>query len=485
MIHRRFQLSVGFFTLLFSLYLAVATAADRPNIVLIVADDLGWNDVSYHGGPIQTPNMDRLADEGLELNRFYVCPVCTPTRAGIMTGRYPIRFGLQRAVIPPWRDFGMDTSEQTLPELLETAGYKHRAIIGKWHLGHTERAFHPLMRGFTEFYGHYNGAVDYFTHEREGELDWHRGFESNYDEGYSTDLMAAEAVKFIEQYAKDGSFFLYVPFNAPHSPLQAKEEDLQNYAHLKGNVRENSVGKNGYGLNDRQTLAAMVSSLDQGIGRILSTLDNKGLSDNTIVWFTSDNGGTMKLGADNTPLREGKATVWEGGIRVVASLRWPNGLPGKRVIETPMQYVDILPTLLHMAGVTEQPEKALDGQNMTALLRGDSPDPERELFNYIGQQGEENEQLSLITPEWKLVRIGPNMNRDQADFPGVPLTVELFKINEDPYERHNVAAQYPDVVKTLMHRLKEFKSLEPENGVPPYAQRNGKFVAPKEWRIPE
>ena len=148
-----------------------AGAAERPNVIVVVADDLGWADVSFHGEQIKTPNIDRLASEGAELARFYVCPVCSPTRAGLMTGRYPIRYGLMRAVIPPWRKGGLDLSEATLPQVLAKAGYRHRGIFGKWHLGHSDIGYHPLRRGITDFIAHYNGAIYYFTHEREGELD--------------------------------------------------------------------------------------------------------------------------------------------------------------------------------------------------------------------------------------------------------------------------------------------------------------------------
>ena len=211
-----------------------ATPSDPlPNIVLIVPDDLGRHDVSFHGGEIATPNIDRIAAEGVRLERFYSAPVCSPTRAGLMTGRYPIRFGLMRAVIAPWRDYGMDTSEVTLPEVLARAGYENRGIFGKWHLGHFERKFHPLRRGFTEFVGH-NTAVDYFTKEREGERDWSHGYESVDEEGYVTDLLAEHAVRFIDRHAGgEAPFFLYVPFSAPHSPIQAKEKDLPLYADLE------------------------------------------------------------------------------------------------------------------------------------------------------------------------------------------------------------------------------------------------------------
>jgi Arylsulfatase A and related enzymes len=183
--------------------LAAAQSMEKPNIVIILADDLGWGDVGYNGGDIKTPCIDRLAKDGVVLNYFYTAPICSPTRAGLLTGRYPNRFGLRQTVIPPWSEFGVDTTEVFLSDMLAEAGYVHRAAFGKWHLGHSKRAYLPLQRGFTRFYGHYNGAIDYFTHMREGELDWHRNEETCYDEGYATDLITKEAVESIRQYAKN------------------------------------------------------------------------------------------------------------------------------------------------------------------------------------------------------------------------------------------------------------------------------------------
>lgn len=337
-------------------------------MVILVADDLGWADVSFHGSQIRTPHLDRLATEGAAFSRFYVCPVCSPTRAGLMTGRYPIRYGLMRAVVPPWRRGGLDTSEVTLPEVLAKAGYRHRGIFGKWHLGHSDVKYHPLRRGFTEFIGHYNGAIDYFTHEREGELDWHRGYESNPDKGYSTDLIADAAVAFINRHARAGSpFFCYVPFNAPHSPLQAKAEDLDRHRHLAGEgplmglpgKKAAGYGAAGRGRSKRQTLAAMISSMDQGIGRILDALEAHHIGDNTLVWFFSDNGGIPP--GDNRPLNGRKGTVFEGGIRVAAAVRWPGRIAAGSRIEAPLAYIDVLPTLMRVAGIPSHGGKALDG----------------------------------------------------------------------------------------------------------------------------
>ena len=231
---------------------ATVGAAKKPNIVIIVADDLGWADVGFHSDRIPTPHLDRIAREGVELDHFYVFPMCSPTRAGLMTGRYPIRFGMARAVIPPWRHFGLDPSELMLPEALARAGYQHRGVFGKWHLGHNDTKWHPNSQGFTHFHGHYNGAIDYFDLTREGERDWHVNERASGEQGYSTDLIAGAASRFIAQHAKGAAPYLcYVPFNAPHSPFQAPEKYLKKFAHL---AEAQAGGKNRH---LRQKAAAM------------------------------------------------------------------------------------------------------------------------------------------------------------------------------------------------------------------------------------
>lgn len=465
-----------------------ALAEQKPNIVIIVADDLGWADVSFHGQEIKTPNLDRLTNEGAELTRFYVCPVCSPTRASLMTGRYPIRYGLMRAVLPPWREGGLDLDEMTLPQVLAEAGYEHRGIFGKWHLGHSDVKYHPLRRGFTEFTGHYNGAIDYFTHEREGELDWHRDYASNYDQGYSTDLIARAAVDFIERHAAgDAPFLCYVPFNAPHSPLQAKQKDLDAYQHLaqvnpyprKRKKPAKDFGMEGRGDSPRQTLAAMISSMDQGVGQILQALEDAGIADNTLVWFFSDNGG-VGVG-NNRPLRAGKATVFEGGIRVVAALRWPNKVQAGIKITSPASCIDVLPTLMQVTGVSNHGGKPLDGRSLVGMLVGRETAPGRDLYSYIGQGGENSEQITLIEPEWKLVVVGRKLTDPS---PKASRKIYLFRIGDDPYEKTNVAQEHPEVVERMVEKLKVFRALQPADAVPPYGQRSGEFVAPKEWKIP-
>lgn len=436
----------------------------KPNIVLIVADDLGWNDVGYHGGPVKTPRIDRLAQEGIELDRFYVAPVCSPTRAGIMTGRYPIRFGLMRSVITPWRRYGLDPAEETIAEALGNAGYPQRAIFGKWHLGHLSRRWHPLQQGFTHFHGCYNGAVDYSTHARLGETDWHIDYEPVNERGYATDLIADAAVRFIrEQAAGKEPFFCYVPFTAPHEPLQAPESYLDMYPGLAG---------------EKRTLAAMITCLDDGVGRILDCIDDAGIRDNTIVWFLSDNGGIDQVEDNNLPFRGNKGDVFEGGIRVPACIRWP-GMTGGRRIVWPTAYIDVMPTLLRAAGAADSGGKPMDGVDLLKALESAAEPPSRDLYFYIGLAHAEREQAAIITPNWKLVVHGPNIRGGI----GAANTVSLFDIMNDPREQFDVAGDHPDVVAELNGRLIEFEKIEPVDAIPRFFDGAEGFRPPRNWEI--
>ncbi|QGJ71643.1 N-acetylgalactosamine-6-sulfate sulfatase [Planctomycetales bacterium 10988] len=456
-------------------------AAEQPNLIFILADDLGWGDVAFHGSEIQTPNLDRLVQEGAELERFYVCPVCSPTRAGLMTGRYPIRFGLMRAVLPPWREGGLDPQETTLAEKLADAGYRHRGVFGKWHLGHSSRMYHPLEQGFTEFLGHYNGAIDYFTHEREGEQDWHRGFEPLSQKGYTTDLIARASADFIKRNHQDGPFFCYIPFNAPHSPLQAKKKDLAKYKDL--GPPQASSGKKVR--QDRKTLAAMIDSMDQGIGLILQTLDELDLAENTVVWFSSDNGGVDRV-AVNRPYRGHKSTVFEGGIRVPAVVRWPAKIPAGKKIDAPLGYIDVFPTMVEMAGIAKKTApsgRPLDGISAYDLLLGEATPGERGFYSYIGQSGEEKEQIALHEGDWKLVCIGQRL--DDLDAQDSQREFFLFDIKKDPYEETNLASKHPEVVQKMLTKLILFRQSQPADAVPPYnVGKVRSFQAPKNWQIP-
>ena len=444
-----------------------ASPVKRPNIIILVADDLGWNDVGYHGSDIRTPAIDRLAKTGTQLDRFYVCPICSPTRAGLLTGRYPHRFGLRDTVIPPWRKFGLDLSEQTLPEVFASAGYERRACIGKWHLGHYKRAYHPIERGFTHFYGHYNGAIDYFTHLREGERDWHRNFEPSADAGYSTELLGEEAVRFIKDSREGEPFLLYLPFNAPHGPLQAPRKYLDEYGYRENGGSftkkkkkagaKDDYGARGQGNRKRQTFAAMVTAMDAQIGRVLETLDSQGLAENSIVLFFSDNGATLKIGGSNKPLPGAKHSAQEGGVRVPAVIRWPNGLTGSRRLDTLMGYIDVLPTLLGLVGgKAPGGGKPLDGLDLSGVLRGQAVASPRTF--YLGQK-------AVISQQWKLIG------------------GRLYKIDTDPTEKKDVGSENPAVLKHLSRELERFEKLAGKVKVAPYGSGRENFRAPADWRI--
>ena len=442
----------------------------KPNIIIILADDLGWADVGYHGGTIATPNIDRLASEGVRLENFHACPLCSPTRAGLMTGRWPIRYGMGESVITPWRKYGLPTTEQTLADLVAKAGYQRRGAFGKWHLGHYKEEFLPLNRGFTHYYGHYNGAFDYFTHKREGELDWHRNLETCRDKGYSTDLIGREAARFIDESPVGRPFFLYVPFNAPHLPLQAKEQDIAKY---------DSIGD-----EKKRIYAAMVDSMDQAIGKILTAIDARGITDNTFVLFFSDNGATRY--GDNGPWRSGKGSVYEGGVRVPAVVRWPAGIAGGREVDAMMGYIDVYPTVKRIAGVTDPDPNPLDGRDMLEVIRGKAEAPKRDWFSYIAQGSAD--KTAICDGTWKLVVLGGSaleVTLDQAARPAnskAKPSLELFRLDRDPGEQTNLAAKHPEVVAQLLKRLKEFRRLKID-GVPDYRQGRKEFKAPKDWVI--
>jgi arylsulfatase B len=440
------------------------SAVEKPNVLIMVADDLGSADVGFGGGKkIATPNLDRLALTGVVFTDFRACPMCSPTRAGMLTGRWPHRFGIMRAVLPPWSKHGLPPGEKTLPEFLGEAGYERRGIIGKWHLGHARRAFLPLAHGFTSFYGCYNGAIDYFTHERDGEIDWHRDDRTVREEGYATDLLAAEAVRFIQEAPEGKPWLLYVPFTTPHSPMQAKADDLAKYGDI---ARPN-----------HRALAAMVDSLDQATGCVLAAVEGRKDADNTLVIFFSDNGGVPKTGSSNAPYRAGKLTVYEGGTRVCAALRWPaGGLVGGRKFDGRTGYIDILPTVLAAAGVPAP--KNLDGVNLLPALSGKAELPERPWFSYIHQDADAHASVHLGS--WKLVAHGDFF----AERPATPPALELYDLSADPAEKNDVASDHASKVSALHKHLREFGTWQ-NPGALPYAQGRAGFRAPKDWVIQE
>jgi arylsulfatase A-like enzyme len=418
----------------------------RPNLLCIIADDLGWGDVGFHGSEIRTPHIDRLAAAGARLEQFYVQPVCSPTRAAFMTGRYPIRYGLHQGVVRPWARYGLPLDERILPQALKEAGYA-TAITGKWHLGHFEPAYLPTRRGFDHQYGHYNGALDYNTHTRDGGFDWHRDDRECRDEGYSTHLLAREASRLIAEHDASRPLFLYVPFNAVHAPHQVPERYTQPYAHLKGN---------------RRTYAGMLAAMDEAIGEIIAALERKGLRDNTLIFFCSDNGGPSPgVVTSNGPLRAGKGTLYEGGVRVPAVAAWTGRIPAGSVVNAPLHIVDWYPTLLGLAGVNLTQRHPLDGRDAwPAIVRGASSPHEDILHNVTPTGG------AVRSGDWKLVVNGQVSDAEEGGAPapkakkrakqdatGASTLVELFNLRDDPYEKTNLATRHPDVVARLREVL--------------------------------
>jgi arylsulfatase A-like enzyme len=435
----------------------------RPNIVFILADDLGYADVGFNGGrEISTPHVDRLAASGARLEHFYVQPVCSPTRAALMTGRYPMRHGLQVGVVRPWAQYGLPLEERTLAQALKEAGYA-TAIMGKWHLGHFEPAYLPTRRGFDVQYGHYNGAIDYVTHDRDGGHDWHRQDRASYDEGYSTQLLTREAVKFVDDQSRGRPFFLYVPFNAVHAPHQVPEVYKAPYEKLA---------------EPRRTYAGMLAAMDEGIGQILEALDRKGLRENTLVVFSADNGGPMpgKV-TDNGPFRAGKATLYEGGVRAAAAVAWPGRIKPRTVITEPLHMVDWYPTLLKLAGAPLEQKLPVDGRDLWPTLTEGRPSPHSEiLINTAPRSG------ALRAGNWKLVMNGNSQEMAQLESgreaAAAPATIELFDLAADPGERRNLAEANPEKVKELRARYQALA----DQAIPPKVKpRDPNFKTPKVW----
>jgi len=431
-----------------------AAPSNAPNVLILLADDLGWRDVGYHDSEIRTPNIDRLASEGVRFERAYSFPVCSPTRSGLMTGRSPMRLGVAYTVIRPWSDYGVPVEERFMPRAFHDAGYQ-TAIAGKWHLGHGYKKFLPRARGFDHAYGHLNGAIDYYTHEREGGLDWNRNGKSVREDGYSTFLLGAEAERFIKRRDRTKPFFLYVPFNSPHAPLQAPAEYLNKYGAIAD--------------RERRSFAAMVDAMDTTIGRLLATLKEERIADNTLVLFFSDNGGPTANGATNTPLRGAKATTFEGGIRVPAVMRFPGRLKAGSISRQVMTMMDYFPTLAAASGVSPGNRLPLDGKNLWPSITGGKVQPREDLFFVV--EGGAGIRLAVHHGEWKLVREETRAGETRN---------QLFHIEEDPTESIDVASKNSKLVDDLGRRIAEWRKLHPPDGVRDRPRPAG-WTAPPLW----
>ncbi|HYF34629.1 MAG TPA: arylsulfatase [Prosthecobacter sp.] len=476
----RRPLSLLFLLFVFTLPLH---AAPKPNIVFLLADDLGRADCGFMGGKdIATPHLDKLAKAGAILDQFYVQPVCSPTRGAFLTGRYPSRLGLQVGVVRPWADWGLPLSERTLPQALKEVGYQ-TAIVGKWHLGASTRAYLPTQRGFDQQYGHYNGAIDYFKLERDGGHDWHRDDKANYDQGYSTHLIATEAARVIKERDPAKPLFLYVPFNAVHGPWQVPDEYVKPYAHLKGN---------------RAIYAGMLACMDEAVGKITAAIDEAGLRDNTLFIFASDNGGPSPgTITNNGPLRAGKSTLYEGGTRVVAFATWQGQIKPGSTVKAPLHIVDWYPTLLNLAGANLAQKAPLDGRDAWPAITVGAPSPHDAILinttpangairmgdwklvlnGHVGALQEHNDELKA--PAKKKKKKGA-AGEAEAQFQSGE-KIELFNLAADPNEKINLAESEPAKVTELKAKLATFQA----EALPPSSKPEPKgFVVPKIWGEP-
>jgi len=419
-------------------HVVAAEAAQPPNIIYIIADDLGWKDVGFHGSDIKTPNLDQLAETGVELETFYVQPMCTPSRAALLTGRYPWRYGLQTGAIPSGGRYGLATDEWLLPEALHQAGYE-TALIGKWHLGHADPKYWPRQRGFDHFYGALVGEIDHFSHTANEMNDWWRDNTPFEEAGYDTTLFGDEAVRLISAHDPKRPLFLDLSFTAPHTPYQAPAEYLDQYPQITDPAR--------------RAYAAMITAMDDQIGRVVAALEAKQMRDNTLIVFHSDNGGTRsakftgesavqgELPPNNGPYRDGKGTLYEGGTRVVAIANWPGRIkPGK--VDGMLHIVDMYPTLVGLADGKLGGSKPLDGMGVWTTISAGAPSPRTEIVYNIDPF-----LAAVRRDDWKLVW--------HALLPG---RTELFDLPADPSEKLDLASKNPEKVKELQGRIQELAS---------------------------
>jgi arylsulfatase A-like enzyme len=405
----------------------------RPNIVFIIADDLGWADIGYHGSEIETPNLDRLAKQGVRFEQHYVMPTCTPTRVGLMTGRYPSRYG----VLSPAYGKIFDDDTVTLAEALRKSGYT-TSISGKWHMG-SAPDYTPRKYGFDSSYGYFDGQIDPYTHHyKTGARSWHRNDQYVDEEGHATDLITDEAVRVIES-DHAAPFFLYVAYSVPHTPLAEPDKWIAPY---EGRIKDAS----------RRLYAASVTHMDYGIGRIIDALDRGALRENTLVVFVSDNGGQkswqskteykgryadkpQNVLGDNRPLRGWKGDVYEGGIRVPALANWP-GVLKPWSVASPVHIVDWMPTLCTLVGYSAGKDLKWDGKDVWPLICGRTTNAQPRLMYWKTPNA-----YAVRQGNWKLV-----VGKKKKD-------AELYDLSADPYEKTDLASQYPERANDLKQLL--------------------------------
>ena len=417
---------LSLFALLLLASFVQAQPVRKPNVIFILVDDMGYADLSSFGSKdIRTPNIDRLAKEGVKLTQAYSNgPVCTPTRAAFITGRYQQRVGLEWAIGPGGKEPGLPVEETSIARMLKNNGYA-TALMGKWHLGYKPE-FSPLAHGFDEFFGILSGNVDHYSHkENNGEHDLRDQDKETFVEGFLTDHLARRSVDFVRRQ-KDKPFFLYLAFNAVHWPFQRPNRPDM--------VRTRETWFEG----TRADYIEMMQSVDAAVGQVLDTLDQQGLAKDTLVIFNSDNGGERL--SDNRPYFNTKGTLWEGGIHVPGLARWPAALPKGKVSNQTAITMDWTATILAAAGV--KPERQLDGINLLPILQSKQPEQERTLCWRIDRAG--FRQQAIRSGKWKLVTQPTSVG------------LLLFDLESDPGERHNLFYEQQNKVNELRAKLQDW-----------------------------
>ncbi|XP_046545775.1 arylsulfatase B-like [Haliotis rubra] len=433
------------------------SSAQRPNIVFIVADDLGWNDVGFRNPDMITPNIDKLATDGIIFNNAYVQPLCSPSRTAFMSGMYPFHAGMQHMALNRDQTVCVPLNYTFLPQELKKLGYATH-IIGKWHLGYCKWECTPTYRGFDTFFGYYNAAEDYFTHSTGDNLDFRDNKlpARNYTGEYSANTFGQRAVDIIHRHDVSQPLFMYLPYQSVHAPIEVPKK----YEDMYPNV-----------INEgRRKYSGMVSALDEAVGNVTKALKDRGLFKNTLILFTADNGGHLQAYSNNWPLRGGKYTIWEGGTKG-ASFMYGAGLQKTGTTYDGMIHaVDWKPTLLSAAGGT--PETTIDGMSQWDSIRNGLPSSRTEfIYNIDYFEFPEEGHAAIRVGDYKLILGYPGdpdgwhkpMNRTEDDiyeetvyFTGDD-PVQIFNIREDPTEHNNLAQMMPDMVAKLRARFEEYK----------------------------
>ncbi|XP_071156143.1 arylsulfatase B-like [Mytilus galloprovincialis] len=443
----------------------------QPHILFIIADDYGYNDIGYHGSEIKTPVLDRLAAGGVKLENYYVQPICSPSRSQLMTGRYQIHTGIQHGIFWPLQPNGLPLKDPTLADKLREAGYSTHAV-GKWHLGFFKKEYLPTNRGFDTFFGILNGKADHYLYNDSAMgingLDLRDGIQrvnNEYRGQYSTNLYTKKAVEIVEKHDSEKPLFMYLSYQAVHLPLQVPDKYLKQYGHIKD--------------MDRKIYAGMTSAMDEGIGDVVKSFQSKGLWQDTLVVFTTDNGGQVLYGGDNWPLRGWKGSLWEGGVKAVGFVHGQM-IQKKGAISKELIHIsDWFPTLINLANGSLTRTNPLDGVDQwrtisygeqsqrNTILHNIDP-----LFSHAGERTSDNqfdtrERAALRHNEWKIITGDPGngswiytsirgQNQNKLYERPDDKNVWLFNIEIDPYEKHDLSTKRPEVVTDLLDMLAKF-----------------------------